>query len=464
MKRYFLLLTVCLLGVASAIKAQAPVKELVDKVIARVGDEYILLSDVEEQYSATKDSRGSVPENFKCLALDQILVGKLLVNQAKIDSLYPKDEEIDQQLNARVDKILDYMGGNVEQFIAYYNITPDVMKSQMRDDMRDQIMGDKMRGKILEGTTVTPAEVKTFFSFIPKDSLPYFNQEVELAEIVRKPKPNEAQKSIARERLEKIRDDIVNGKKDFAELAKKNSQDPGSGKEGGDLGWAKRGKFVPEFEAQAFKLDEGQISPVFETEFGFHLLQLIERRGNAIHARHILIRPELVDEDYVRAKMVLDSVRREILKDSMTFSYAVKQFGEKNSQSYHNDGRLANPATGTNNFETRELDPDTYFAIDSMKVGSISAPIEVTSPNGEKYYRCVKLISKTIPHRASLATDYNKIQAAALEQKKNKALVTWIESKNQATFVNIDKMYDNCMNLNKWRKIEKDKRKRITGK
>lgn len=463
MKRYFLLLSVCLVAF-NTLMAQAPKRELVDKVVARVGDEYILLSDVEEQYSATKDSRGSVPENFRCLALDQILVGKLLVNQAKIDSLYPKDEEVDQQLNARVDKILDYMGGNVEQFIAYYNITPEVMKAQMRDDMKDQIMGDKMRAKTLEGLATTPAEVKKFFDGIPKDSLPYFNQEVELAEIVRKPKPNETQKTISRERLEKIRDEIVNGKKDFAELAKKFSQDPGSGKEGGDLGWAKRGKFVPEFEAQAFKLDEGQISPVFQTEFGFHLMQLIERRGNAVHARHILIRSELVDEDYVSAKSVLDSVRKEIIKDSLTFSVAVKQFGEKNTQSYHNDGRLANPANGTNTFETRELDPDTYFAIDSMKVGGISAPIEVTTPSGEKYYRCVKLISKTTPHKASLTTDYNKIQAAALDQKKNKSLVNWIERKNQATFVAIDKMYDGCVNLNKWRKTEKDKKKSITGK
>ena len=454
MKRYFLLLAVSSLAF-TALHAQAPKKELIDKVIARVGDEYILLSDVEEQYASTKDSRGSVPDNFKCLSLDQIMVGKLLVNQAKIDSIYPKDEEVDQQLNARVDKILDYMGGNVEQFITYYNLTPESMKASMRDDMKDQIMGDKMRAKILEGLTVTPAEVKTFFANIPKDSLPYFNQEVELAEIVRKPKANEAQRSIARERLEKIRAEIVDGKKDFAELAKKFSQDPGSGKEGGDLGWAKRGKFVPEFEAQAFKLDEGQISDVFETEFGFHLMKLIERRGNAVHARHILIRPEIVEEDYVHTKAVLDSVRKAIASDSLNFSVAVKLFGDKNTQSFHNDGRLANPQNGTNTFETRELDPDTYFAIDSMKVGNISGPIEVTSPNGEKYYRCVKLISKTSPHKASIATDYNKIQAAALEQKKNKTLGNWIQNKNQATFIAIDKMYDNCANLDKWRKKAK---------
>jgi peptidyl-prolyl cis-trans isomerase SurA len=300
--------------------------------------------------------------------------------------------------------------------------------------------------------TVTPSEVREFFKKIPKDSLPYFNQEVEIAEIVFKTKANDVEKNKAKTQLAGLREQIVSGKTPFEDLAKKYSQDPGSGREGGDLGWAKRGKFVPEFEAQAFKLDEGQISQVFESEFGYHILQLIERRGNTIHCRHILIKPEITDEDLVKAKTTLDSVRRLIMKDSMSFSYAVKQFGDKGTQSFHNDGRMTNPASGNNTFETRDLDPDTYFSIDSMKVSSITAPLEVIQPSGEKYYRLVKLISKSSPHKANLLQDYNKIQSATIEQKKNESLIKWIEEKSKNTFIKVDAMYRNCPNLEKWGK------------
>ncbi len=434
------------------INAFAQKKELMDKVIAKVGDEYILLSEVEEQYAAAKDQKAAVPEDYRCMVLDQIMVNKLILNQAKIDSVLAKDEDVETQLNARFDKILDYMGGKVDQFIEYYGQTPDAMKDQMREDMRDQLIVDKMKQQILADVTVTPSEVREFFKKIPKDSLPYFNQEVEIAEIVFKTKANDIEKSKAKTQLASLREQIVSGKTPFEDLAKKYSQDPGSGREGGDLGWAKRGKFVPEFEAQAFKLDEGQISQVFESEFGFHILQLIERRGNTIHCRHILIKPEITDEDLVKAKTTLDSVRRLILKDSMSFSYAVKQFGDKGTQSFHNDGRMTNPASGNNTFETRDLDPDTYFSIDSMKVGGITAPLEVIQPSGEKYYRLVKLISKSSPHKANLLQDYNKIQSATVEQKKNERLIKWIEEKSKNTFIKIDAMYNSCPNLEKWGK------------
>ena len=436
-----------------SINAFAQQKELVDKVVAKVGDEYILLSEIEEQYAAAKDQKATLPEDYRCMVFDQIMVNKLILNQAKIDSVLAKDEDVETQLNARFEKILDYMGGNVEQFISYYGQTPEVMKEQMRGDMRDQLIVDKMKQKILADVTVTPGEVREFFSKIPKDSLPYFNQEVEIAEVVYKIKPNEVEKAKSKKQLEEIREQIVNGKVPFEDMAKKYSQDPGSGREGGDLGWAKRGKFVPEFEAQGFKLDEGQISQVFESEFGYHILQLIARRGNSIHCRHILIKPEITDADLELAKRTLDSVRLRvlgILKDSITFSAAVKDYGDKSTQSFHSDGRMTNPSSGNNTFETRDLDPDTYFAIDSMKVNGITAPMELTSASGEKTYRIVKLISKSSPHKANLLQDYNKIQQATTEQKKNERLIKWIEETSKNTFISLDPMFKKCPNLEKW--------------
>ncbi len=448
-----IVLFLCL--VLSISKMMAQQRELVDKVVAKVGDEYVLLSEVEEQFSYAKEQRKDLPDAYRCQVLDQILVTKLLVAQSKIDSLYPKDDELETQLTARFEKILDYMGGNEQQFIDYYGQTPAAMKESMRDDMRDQIMGDKMKAKVLADVTVTPSEVREFFKNIPKDSLPYFNQEVEISEIVLKAKPNDVQKKLAKDKLEDIRTQITSGKMPFEDMAKKFSQDPGSGREGGDLGWTKRGKFVPEFEAMAYKLDVGQISEVFESEFGFHVLQLIDRRGNTIHTRHILIKPEMMDEDYQLARHTLDSVRLLLVKDSMTFSYAVKNFGDKSSQSFHNDGRMTNPASGNNIFETRDLEPDTYFAIDTMKVKSVSSPIEVSLPTGEKYYRLLKLISKTVPHKANLLQDYSKIQSATVEQKKSSALVKWIERRAATTFIQIDPMFRNCPSLEKWQKKAK---------
>ena len=449
------LVSISLLLFFAVVSAFSQKKELVDKVVAKVGDEYILLSEIEEQFAAAKDQKADLTSEYRCLILDQILVSKLLLNQAKIDSVLAKDEEVETQLNARFDKILDYMGGKTDQFIEYYGQTPEAMKEQMRDDMRDQLIVDKMKQKVLADVTVTPAEVRDFFNKIPKDSLPYFNQEVEIAEIVYKPKANEGEKAKAKAQLDGLREQIVNGKVPFEDLAKKYSQDLGSGREGGDLGWAKRGKFVPEFEAQAFKLEEGQMSPVFESEFGYHILQLIERRGNTIHCRHILIKPEITDADFELTKNKLDSVRLKILgkvQDSLSFSAAVKQFGDKNTQSYHNDGRLTNPASGNNTFETRDLDPDTYFAIDSMKVGGITAPLEMTAPSGEKQFRLVKLLSKTAPHKANLLQDYNKIQQACVEQKKNEQLIKWIDERSKNTFFSIDALFKACPNLNKWGK------------
>ncbi len=429
--------------------------ELIDKVVAKIGDEYILLSEIEEQFASAKEQKAGLPDNYRCMIFDQILVNKLILNQAKIDSVLAKDEDVETQLTARFDKILDYMGGNIEQFIQYYGQTPEAMKEQMREDMRDQLIVEKMRAKILSDIIVTPSEVRTFFDKIPKDSLPYFNQEVEIAEIILKPKPNEVEKEKAKKQLEDLRDQIVNGKKPFEELAKKYSQDPGSGREGGDLGWAKRGKFVPEFEAQAFRLEEGGMSNVFESDFGFHILQLIERRGNNIHCRHILIKPELTDADFEKAKHTLDSVRLAVLRDSMNFSYAVKTYSDKNTQSYHSDGRMTNPASGNNTFETRDLDPDTYFAADTMKIGRISAPMEVTGQSGEKYYRVVKLLSKSSPHKANLLQDYNKIQSAAVESKKNDRIIRWIEDKSQNTYISVDPLFKYCSNLDKWGKKAK---------
>ncbi len=449
MRPYIIGVTFCLLTFSSLF-AQ---KQIVDKVVATVGGELVLLSEIEEQYALLEDQNGKLPESARCRIVAQTMGEKLLLNQAKLDSVIVGDEEVEAQLNARIDQILGYMGGSVSQFEDYYGQTVNEVKEQFREDLKNRLLVQRERSSILQSITITPSEVKAFFEQIPQDSLPYFNSEVEIGEIVYFPKVNEVEKEKAITQLTEIRKSIVQDSIDFAEMAGKFSDD-GSARIGGDLGWAQRGKFVPEFEAAAYNLEPGEISEVVETQFGYHLIQLLERRGNQIHTRHILIRPEITDNDLELARNHLDSVRTLIVQDSLPFSAAVKQYSSEDVQSYNNDGRMQNPVTGNTFFEIGDLDPDIYFTIDTMEVGGVSAPFDFKDARGETGFRIVMLQSRTEPHRASLEQDYAKIRMAAKDAKQSEFISNWIEEKVSSTYVHLDGMYDTCPNLNAWREAQ----------
>lgn len=427
-------------------------RQVIDKVVSQVGGELILLSEIEEQHAMLESQQGVLPDNARCFVLDQVLVQKLLINQAKLDSIIISDEEVEAQLGARIDRILTLMGNDVQQFEDYYGQTVAQVKVQFREDLKNQILSERMRGQIMSDVTVTPSEVKAFFAQIPADSLPYFNSEVEIGEIVMIPKTNDVEKVKARQKLESLRQRIVENGEDFAELAGKFSDDFGSGRGGGDLGWTRRGQFVPEFEAAAYNLEPGELSDLVESEFGFHLIELIERRGNSIHTRHILIKPKITDADLAKTERLLDSVRNLIVNDSITFSFAVKRFGNDKVQSYNNDGRMVNPRSGNTFFEIGDLETDIFFVIDTMDLEQISEPFQFAQQSGEKAYRILLLQARTKPHQANLALDYSKIQDAAIEAKKNKFTDSWIDQKVYSTFIKIDERYNDCDVLDKWRK------------
>jgi peptidyl-prolyl cis-trans isomerase SurA len=333
------------------------------------------------------------------------------------------------------------MNGDEEFFREYYGATVTEMKDRYRDDQKQKILAERMQYQLIDQVRITPAEVKQFFYNIPTDSLPYLNSEVELAELLIKPTVNQIEREKALKEAEELYEKILN-KDDFAELAKKHSDDIASGKKGGDLGYAKRGTYVPEFEAAVFTLKENEISEIVETEYGFHIIQQITRRGNSVKARHILVAPQITTQDELDAKLKLDSVRNLILHDSISFEFAVKKFSLKDMPSYSNNGKLKNPANGTNFFETKDLDPDTYFAIDDL-----SDVMEIKNFKNEKIYRIVKLQSKTKPHKANLKEDYDKISYFAKESKKSQYFGNWLEEKIKGTFITIDPMFDNCPNL-----------------
>jgi peptidyl-prolyl cis-trans isomerase SurA len=432
-----------------SLNMQAQVEEVVlDKVVATVGDQIILLSQVEERYRGLNEKT----EGARCLILDQMLVEKVLLVQAELDSVVVDDAEVDVQLDARIDQIMRMMNYDRSQFIAYYSKTPEEVKESFREDLRNQLVTQRMQSTVMQGLSVTPTEVKAFYAQIPKDSLPYFNSEVEVGEIVISPKPNDKELAAAESQLEGFRKRIVDGKEDFEKLAKQYSMDPGSGRNGGDLGWAKRGSYVTEFEAAAYKLKQDEVSPVIKTEFGFHIIQLLERRGNLVHLRHILIKPRITEADKQLALNELDSIRAMIVIDSLPFAFAVARFSSDAVQSKNNAGLMVNPATGTSTFEVADLEPDIYFSIDTMKVGAVSASMLYSnSRSGEEMCRIIILRSQTEPHQANLKQDYSKIQAAAINQKQATYLSDWIDARVAEMYIEIDADYQ-CNELEKWRK------------
>ena len=436
------------LAVFTNIHAQ---NEILDRVVAQVGGEYILESEIDEFYRMEQNQRKNVDPSFKCAILENLLLQKLLTNQAKIDSVEVSNDQVENQLNARIDRVLAYLNNDVAQFESYYGKSVSEMKDDLREDLKNQLMSEEIRNKIVASITVTPEEVKEYFRNIPTDSIPYYNAEVEYSELIFYPKINKIERQKVLDKLGSLRNRIVEQGESFEELAKKFSED-GSAANGGDLGWSKRGNFVPEFEAAVFNLEEGQVSQIIESEFGFHLIRLDQRRGNTFKARHILIKPQITNADKENALRSLDSITNLINTDVYSFTEAVRKFGNKNFPSYSNGGRAINQNTGTNYFEISDLEPDVYFTLDTMKIGQISQPIEFTDPYGEKAYKIVYLTARSEPHRASLKTDFSRLKDDAIAIKRNETLLNWVEEKQHNTFITIQPEFISlCPNIGSWR-------------
>lgn len=430
-------------------------KKLVDKIIAQVGAEIVLLSDVETEFQYYKAQSTTVDPNAKCMILEQILAQKLLIDQAKLDSIEVPEDQVENQLDLRMEGVLKKMGGDEVLFQQYYGKSVSEMKNIYRDDIHNSIMAEMMQDKLMQDINITPTEVYDFFNNIPADSLPYFNSEVEISQILLAPQVNETEKSKAFEKIKNIKTQLENGEP-FENLAKKYSDDPGSGSKGGDLGWVKRGTFVPKFEAAAYTLKKNEISDIVESEYGYHIIQLLERRGNTIHTRHILVKPSITSEDMKNAEKKLDSIRTLIAKDSIKFEDAVKKFSDPKSMSFSNNGRMTNPASQTTFFQMNELQPDVYFAIESLKESEMTNVMETNNEMGETRYQIIKLNTKTNPHRANLKQDYSKIQSYAKNSKKNEYINNWVENKIKNVYMNIDTTYSqSCPNILKWLELNK---------
>lgn len=425
-----------------------------DRVLAVVGDNIILQSEIDAQYQQMLSQNNLTEmDGAKCRILESMMLEKLFISQAQIDSVVANPDEVEAELDRRIKYFISIFGSR-EKLEEYYGKSVLSLKDDFRDDITKQLVADKMRSKAFSGLRVSPAEVKTFFEAIPKDSVPYFNSELELGELVMFPKLTEEEKEYAKNKLKKIRQEIIKGA-DFSMQAILYSEDPGSASEGGNLGIVERGELVPEFEAVAFRLKEGELSDITETPFGFHLIIVDEKRGDKLKLRHILVKPRTTSKDLAIAKVTMDSILHQLQVDSMTWREAVRQFSE-DEQSKSIGGLMTNSKTGNTFFEKADIDGTLIFTIDRMKVGDYSDvlpyPKQMNTGEIKQGYRIIWLKSETKPHQASLETDYSKIQAAAKSAKQQEALNKWIELHVGKNFVKMDESVKNCPGMERWNK------------
>ncbi|GAA4320446.1 peptidylprolyl isomerase [Mucilaginibacter gynuensis] len=433
----------------------AAVKEkvrMLDNIAGVVGNSPILQSDIELQYAQFLIQGNAPNADVKCQILQSLLSQKLLVQQAVIDSVQVKDEDVDNEVDRRMRGMIQRAGGQ-DRLEGFLGRTVIQYKDEIRSDIKEQMIAQNMRSKIIEKLNVTPQDVKAYFENIPKDSLPTYNKEVEVGEIVFQPKLTKEEKSLYKQKAEDLRTRIKNGE-DFAALARLYSQDPGSAPEGGDLGFSDRSSFVKEFSAVAFKLKAGEISPVFESDYGFHFLQVLERRGEQVHTRHILIVPVTTEASLERAKHMADSVYTILQKDKkIDFSAAAAYYSDDKETKY-NGGmmlNLDNVQTRTTHIPTDKLDPQVALVVDTMKVGATAAPQVFTEKEtGKKSYKILYLKSVTDAHKASLETDFPKLKEATYDAKVNRTISEWFEKRRKETYIRVDENYLSCPQLKGW--------------
>lgn len=422
---------------------------IIDGIVAVVGGHMILKSDVEtqyQQYRAQGNISGS-PQRVKCQIFENMLFMKLLYHQSEVDSLTVTDDQVEDEMDRRM-RYFIAQAGSPERLEEYYHKSLLEIKAEMHDVIKEQILVEKEQSQITEKVVVTPAEVKAFFRKIPKDSIPEINAEVEIGIITREPAITNVERTIARDQLAGFKERITKGD-DFATLAILYSEDPGSAKQGGELGLFQRGDMRPQFEAAAFKLKPGEVSDIVETEDGFHLIQMIERRGDFVNVRHILVQPKVSPVELNKAKLFLDSIATVIQAHEITFDNAVIKYSDDPNK--NNGGMLINPASGNTKFEIGDVDPKIFFIIDKLKEGEISTPVK-WEERGKHHFRIYYLRSRTTPHYANLEGDYARIQQWTLDKKKLAVIEAWIDKKADETFIEILPPYKDCSFERQWAK------------
>ena len=450
MKRNWLIVSILLLSMPLFAQNRQP--QVIDKVVAVVGKNIVLQSDVENQYIQMRLQGGvsGTAQSMRCQILEELLLQKLMLNQAEMDSVSITDDQVDAELNRRIQYFVSHLGSQ-EKLEEYFNKSIAEIKDEVRRAAKDNLLQEEVQRKIMEHVAVTPNEVRKFYEELPKDSIPQVEAQYEICQIVKRPPVSIDEKLQVKERLYQIRRRILDGESSFSTMAVLYSEDPGSARQGGELGLTGKGVFASEFEAVAFNLRDGEISDVVETEFGFHIIQLIEKRDNMVNCRHILLTAKVPVESLEKAKNELDSVAQLIRNGDMTFEEACKKFSDEDSKS--NGGYITNAATGAKLMSFSDMQGmESYypeyknlaFVSSRLGVGEVSDPLPMTTNENKDAFRLVLVKRKLDAHKANLKDDYNLIQGWALNRKKQQAIVKWVADKAGKAFIRIDDNFADC--------------------
>lgn len=416
---------------------------VVDEVVWIVGDEAIFLSDVEEQYSQMKLEGGTLPANPYCVIPEQLAVEKLYLNQAKADTIEAPESMVNSAVDKRLNAFIAGLGSK-DRVESHFRKTIPELKSQMADIIRNQYIIEQVQSNLTKDVKATPADVKKYFASLPEDSIPYIPTQVEAQIITLNPTVPRQEIEDVKARLRDFAEQVNNGESDFSTLAILYSED-GSSLQGGELGFHGRADFVPEFSNVAFNLnDTKKVSRIVETEYGYHIIQLIEKRGDQINCRHILLRPKVSSEDLRTAVNRLDSLRTDITGGKLSFEEAAR-FVSQDKDTRSNKGKMVNKNTGSTRFEMQELPAEAARYIATMNPGDVSEAFIMKDPSrNSDVVAIVKLTERIDGHRASLAQDYNQLKGMYEEYAKRKILRDWVEKKIKETYVRIEDGWGSC--------------------
>lgn len=439
--------------VGSVIQAKAQNEKVVDEIVALVGSHPVYWSDVEAQFAQAR-SQGLAGDPFalRCEIFENLVFQKLLVYQAEVDSLVVSDEQVAGELDRRLRYYIQQFGSQ-QKLEEFYDKSLDEFKNELREPLRLELLSQMAQGKIVDNVKITPNETREYFNGLRQDSIPLVPTEYEIGQIVKNPVVGPAQLKEAREKLAGLRARVLKGEK-FSTLAVLYSEDPGSAAKGGELGLFSRGAMAPEFESAAFNLkNKNDISEIIKTKFGYHLLQLIERKGDFVNVRHILIIPKVSPDDLLLAAAKLDSVADKVRADSITFEKAAILYSDDPGKV--NGGLIQSQSSGNTRLAADELDPKVFFLIDKMKPGEISNSVPYTTEDGTQAYRVLYLKLRTDPHKANMKDDYNEIQQWALDDKKQKVVAKWIETKSKTAYIRMGNRFRSCDYKYNWTFTEK---------
>ncbi|WP_026708585.1 peptidylprolyl isomerase [Flavobacterium frigidarium] len=436
--------------VAPVKKVQSGGRQKIDGIIATVGDYIILDSDIDKSYLEISGQGGSIKDITRCQMLGKLMEDKLYAHQAIQDSIKVTDAEVKGMMDERINYMVGQIG-SIDKVVAYYKKdSEEEFKSYFFDILKEQKLSSEMTKKIVEEVEITPEEVRNFFKSIPKDELPQFGAEMEVAQIVITPKISDVEKQKVIDRLKMFKREIEEGSS-FATKAILYSKDPGSAKNGGYYKMNRKTPFVKEFKEVAFSLQEGEISDPFETEFGFHIIMIDKIKGQEVELRHILLTPSVSADAIEVAKEKITTIRNKIVNKEISFADAARTESDQ-KETKANGGVLINPKTQDTRFELTKMDPSLYSQVSNLKDDEISQPILDTEENDKKSYKLITVTNRINEHLADYATDYIKIKELALKEKQIKVIGKWFNEKIKETYIKVLGEYRDCDFTNNWLK------------